>query len=116
MLANQIVGNSGKNTLKGLAGDDILDGGAGADTMIGGDGNDLYVIDDKCGDKVVEAEDGGIDTVLIKTTPGGYSLRGWDPANPEGTVGQEVEAAIALKDVNGSMNLHGNALDKRVVG
>jgi VCBS repeat-containing protein len=53
MLANVITGNSGAN---------ILDGGAGADTLVGGAGDDTYIVD-RSADAVVEAVDGGADTV-----------------------------------------------------
>lgn len=53
--ANLLVGNSAANR---------LDGGAGADTLRGGLGNDTYVVDGS--DVVVEAEDGGIDTIVAR--------------------------------------------------
>ncbi len=60
---NRITGSAEDNKLFGLGGDDVLDGGAGKDQMSGGAGNDTYVVDDS-GDQVIEAADGGIDTVL----------------------------------------------------
>ncbi|MER2513928.1 MAG: hypothetical protein ABTQ25_16185 [Nitrosomonas ureae] len=42
ILANVIIGNTGKNQLKGAAGNDILDGRVGADILTGGIGNDIF--------------------------------------------------------------------------
>jgi Ca2+-binding RTX toxin-like protein len=55
------TGNSLANTLSGNSGDNVLSGGGGADTLIGGDGNDTYIAG--TGDTIVEAVNGGIDTV-----------------------------------------------------
>lgn len=63
LLGNDtIVGGSGNDTLLGGDGDDSLDGGVGADSMTGGVGNDVYVVDATT-DVVVEAANGGTDTV-----------------------------------------------------
>ncbi|WP_445322692.1 hypothetical protein [Pseudoduganella rhizocola] len=44
LLANEITGGSGNDSLSGLAGDDTLQGNGGADTLLGGEGNDqLYL-------------------------------------------------------------------------
>ncbi len=56
-----IVEGSGNGTFKGSAGDDVLTSGNGKATLIGGAGNDTYVVNSFA--KVVEAADGGIDTV-----------------------------------------------------
>ncbi|MBQ5948337.1 DUF4214 domain-containing protein [Massilia sp. ST3] len=61
-LDNELIGNGGANTLIGGEGNDILDGKAGKDTMVGGGGDDVYVVD-VATDVVVEAVDGGRDTV-----------------------------------------------------
>ena len=66
-----IHGDLGNDTLEGGAGNDLLDGGAGNDKMTGGDGDDSYVVDSTA-DKVIEAANGGIDTV--STTLANYTL------------------------------------------
>ncbi|MDQ3246369.1 MAG: hypothetical protein M3Q52_05670 [Pseudomonadota bacterium] len=74
--ANIISGNSGNNRLDGLDGDDRLYGGAGNDTFDGGAGNDgmrgdagndVYYVDSSR-DVVVEALNGGTDTVYSSVT------------------------------------------------
>lgn len=67
-LANVLVGNSGNN---------VLDGGAGADTMSGGAGNDTYYVDN-VGDHVIEAVNGGTDTIVSSVN---YSLAGLEVEN-----------------------------------
>ncbi len=71
-IGNDLLqGLGGNDTLNGLAGDDLLDGGAGNDSMSGGAGDDLYVVDSN-GDAVVEAANGGTDTV--QTSLASYTL------------------------------------------
>jgi Ca2+-binding RTX toxin-like protein len=67
--ADTISGLAGNDALSGGAGDDILDGGQGLDIMRGGLGNDVYVVDN-AGDRTIEAEDAGIDTVRSRVTSG----------------------------------------------
>ncbi len=106
-LDNTITGNGGSNVLLGGAGNDILadnggndtlDGGLGADTMQGGVGNDTYVVDD-AGDLVVEAFNGGLDTVQS----------GIDYALAEGV---ENLVLTGMQDLKGE----GNALNNAITG
>ena len=74
-LNNSIVGSLGRNLLRGLDGDDTLDGGGGGqDTFEGGKGNDLLV-GWSPEDRVVEAANSGIDTVVSASQGNLFS---WD--------------------------------------
>ena len=61
------IGNTLANHLTGNAGNNTLDGRGGADTLEGGLGNDLYILE-PTGDTIIEAGDGGTDTVQIGRT------------------------------------------------
>jgi len=59
---NVIRGTTGRDVLIGFDGNDILYGGAGAaNELYGGAGDDYYVV--QAGDTIVEAENGGADSV-----------------------------------------------------
>jgi Ca2+-binding RTX toxin-like protein len=57
------TGDNSANVITGNDAGNILDGRGGADVLSGGKGNDIYVID--VSDTIVEAEDGGTDTIEI---------------------------------------------------
>jgi Ca2+-binding RTX toxin-like protein len=58
-----VSGGDGDDTLRGLAGNDTLDGGSGTNTLDGGAGDDTYVLHAGSSDTIIEAADGGVDTV-----------------------------------------------------
>src|SRR5690349_14685732 len=61
-LPHTITGGSRLDHLIGGNGDDTLDGGQDVDTMEGRGGNDTYYVD-QLGDRVIEVNAPGIDTV-----------------------------------------------------
>jgi Ca2+-binding RTX toxin-like protein len=91
------TGNALNNTLVGNAGRNLLNGGAGNDYMVGGAGNDIFVVD-ASGDQVIEAANGGIDTVR--------SYIDWSLAD-------NVER---LELFGSALNSTGNALNNTLVG
>jgi len=89
---DNLYGGTGADTLLGGAGNDKLWGGGGADRLEGGAGNDTYILggdeelDPDSGgspslvgavnsDQVVEARNGGIDTLVVQVNIGDYNLR-----------------------------------------
>src|SRR5207253_226409 len=98
--AINLTGNELNNTLIDDDAANILNGGAGADTMYGYAGNDSYYVDN-AGDRVMEAADGGADTV--------YTSVSWIM-----TAGQEIETLRAQGST--AISLTGNAFNNTLVG
>ncbi|MFP5433758.1 MAG: calcium-binding protein, partial [Alphaproteobacteria bacterium] len=94
-----LIGNSLANRITGTGSADILNGGGGADMMIGGAGDDLYYVND-AGDTIVEANNGGNDTVNASVS---YSLVG---------IYVESLALTGTAAINGS----GNSLANTLIG
>jgi Ca2+-binding RTX toxin-like protein len=93
-----IEGAGGADTLFGSFGNDTLDGGAGIDRLVGGLNNDVYIVEGQA-DVIVEAANGGIDTVRV-TGGAIYTL-----ASPQ------VEALVLLGTVvTGNGNVIGNTI------
>jgi len=66
------TGNNQNNTLTGNNAANTLDGMGGTDTLIGGAGNDTYIVDSTT-DTIIEAANGGTDTVRSSVN---FSLAG----------------------------------------
>jgi len=96
--SDDLFGYGGADTLRGGDGDDWLDGGQGDDLMIGGTGDDLYFITSR-GDRVVEAANGGDDTVRSGIT--------W-------VLGDNVENLELI--YTGDADGFGNGLNNRMIG
>jgi Ca2+-binding RTX toxin-like protein len=56
------TGNAGANRIEGNSAANRIDGGSGSDSMIGAAGDDTYVVDN-ANDQVIEAPEGGNDTI-----------------------------------------------------
>lgn len=103
-----LVGTASPDMLYGLGGNDTIDGGSDAmfadkgDTMDGGIGDDDYVLDNRL-DVVVEAEGGGMDTVLLHSTF--YTFNYYQ-------LGDHVENAVILANVG--FTVDGNAMANRI--
>ena len=123
------TGNDADNRLTGNSGNNRLDGGAGADIMQGGAGDDYYVVDRYdsvaqdsswssylvAGDKVIEAADGGIDTIERHADP--FIISKDSIGNPVNT-GQyaDLEDNVENLILKGSAAAaYGNALDNDIV-
>lgn len=122
--AYEAVGNALNNTMIGHSGANRLDGGLGADRMEGGAGNDTYVVNET-GDVVVEANDGGNDTVesSMTYTLGEHlenlTLTGSDHLNATGNAADNELRGNAgnnrLDGVSGEDVMHGGAGDDHYV-
>ena len=110
---DNLYGGEGNDKLFGGTGNDKLWGGGGTDTLAGGGGNDTYflggdeeldpIADDNDGgnpsliganntDKIVEAGNGGMDTVVVQVNNGNFNLR-------------NVERFKMAADISGSLTL-----------
>lgn len=96
-----ISGGSGDDILIGGSGDDFLGGGVDKDTLTGGTGNDTYLLDGGDDvDVIVEAANGGVDTVLTFLT--------------EYTLGANIENLIY--DSGQKFTGTGNSLNNTILG
>ena len=101
--AINLAGNEFANALDGNAGANRLDGRGGVDTMTGFGGADVYLVDDAA-DVVIEAANGGFDTVQTSVS---YTL----------AAGQSIEAlAVAKPTTLTVINLTGNELAQTLTG
>jgi Ca2+-binding RTX toxin-like protein len=99
---DQLYGGEGDDWLEGGDGSDWLEGGGGEDTMVGRDGDDFYLVEDE-NDIVVEASDGGLDTVYV--TAAQYTL----------AAGVENAEIMQYWELLPAHSLTGNALSNYVI-
>jgi Ca2+-binding RTX toxin-like protein len=125
-LDDILSGGDGEDLLFGEGGNDTLNGGSGNDKMLGGAGDDLYSVD-RTEDLVIEALNGGIDTVesLLESyrlgdhienliLKGNTALWGTGNRLDNQMVGNaENNAFVGLE---GNDSLWGNAGDDELVG
>ena len=98
-----LTGNSLDNVIYGGADTvEVIDGGAGADKMTGYTGSDVYLVDN-AGDQVIEAANGGYDTVFVDGID--YTL----PDNVE-------RGAATYANGLSAFNLTGNSLNNELSG
>jgi serralysin len=105
--ADTLDGLAGDDTIYGDNGNDLIRGGTGDDRMIGGNGDDRYLVQN-ANDQVIEAANGGTDTVQSQIT---YTL------------GRHVEnlTLIEARNISGTGNgaanvLKGNAGNNSLTG
>ncbi|RYY24507.1 MAG: hypothetical protein EOP62_16800 [Sphingomonadales bacterium] len=109
MIGVTMDGDNGNDVLVGSSGNDVLDGWNGADTMFGGDGDDTYVVDTD-GDRTIEADGGGHDSVFSYID---YSLQFWVE---DGTLLGGSSSTIGLLGNRLDNTLRGNAGSNRILG
>ncbi|MHC2017622.1 hypothetical protein [Methylobacterium sp. CM6247] len=97
------TGNTLNNTITATRGNNIIDGKQGLDTLIGLSGNDIYIVDN-AGDKVIELNGEGNDTIKTSTS---YALN-------EGISIENIRTASESANIN--INLSGNEISNKITG
>ncbi len=112
-VAFNLIGNALDNQLTGNTAANTLDGDAGVDTLTGGAGNDRYLVDllasGALQDKIVEANKGGTDTLVLRgssTNTSAYTH----------TLATEIEHLDASATGSSLLNLTGNAANNQLTG
>lgn len=93
-----LLGGDGNDQLEGGDGNDLLDGGLGNDILVGGMGDDVYR-DEDASMQIIEAADGGIDTLEVTT---------------EGYLWDNVEIGIVTASTGGT--IYGSAQTNTLIG
>ena len=112
VAAIDFTGSDSANELRGNAGTNVLRGGGGDDTLRGFGGDDTYHVEGN-GDVVIEAADGGNDTVL---TTGSFTIGSTVHVETVRVVpsGSQVDAVLIGNDNDNS--LQGAGGDDRLTG
>jgi Ca2+-binding RTX toxin-like protein len=105
----RVVGSDSVNEIRGTASADNLDGRGGADTLIGYGGDDVYYIEN-ANDVVVEAANGGIDTIRTSFS---YTLA--ENSNVENLEGGWItQSGGSHSQTTTAMSLQGNSFDNAI--
>lgn len=128
VVIENALGGGGADTITGNAAANVINGRGGADVMAGGAGNDIYLVQ-QAQDVVIEARDGGFDT--IRSSHIGISLqdhrfveavelRGARNLDATGSAAGNLMAGNAganlLSGLAGRDSLTGGAGDDRLLG
>jgi len=118
------IGNELNNVLTGNSGNNSITGGLGADKLIGGAGNDSYLVNlvqsgsgskavAKLEDSVIEAKDGGTDTIFLALVPQtNITLTKYSSL----TLGANIENLNAGSTGFTALNFNGNGLANTITG
>lgn len=104
---DSLVGGAGNDRLDGGAGNDTFLGGLGIDSLSGGGGDDVYIMTGN-DDTVVEAEGGGLDTVVtalaLFALPAHVENLRFTSSLPSGATGNALPNSLSGADGNDSLS------------
>lgn len=98
-----VIGSDFDDTISGTSSAELIVGGSGKDILVGRGGDDVYIVEDDL-DQIIEAADGGNDTVITSKSASLMSF-----ANCEALYAADGSAAINLSGTVGRDKLVGNS-------